>query len=525
MEIYLVWGFLGSGKTTLINHLLSISSFKGKRIVILENESGRESVDGEVLRSLQCTVVDLKGGCMCCTLRMKLVEILHELEKQYQPNVVLIESSGLASLEEMKRIPGLFLSGVLTVLDVLQYDFLMKLNPLHYKRQFYFSSVVFLTKTAMCEKIKVDAITQDLLSYQPSLYIVSDYRELSDKGWQQIWEIVKERRHLFLPVLRNNKAPMFDTETFYLTSPVDTIFFTDDFSMLNKLFGDTIVRAKGLIKMADNNWRKFDFVNGRMDSIAVYDYQSQGNGFLTIWWDSSTDINPNLWLPYFLNAIEINCSVHNLKFDDKVLYRFLGFKEESLDEGLTTIIQKLKKEALDLCLPRIGIRFLTGKKIDNEHLHIGGKTFTPAKVITQILQDAEFYVMVLVSTGYEFDEWMNQKRTSGDIIEGFVADGIGSTLTDAVVRYAQSEIEVYLKRWSIKVSNTYSPGYCDWDVAEQNIFFSLLPDLFCGVNLTESSLMLPIKSVSTFMGAGLEIEKKAYGCAICSKKDCYKRNK
>ena len=46
MDVYLVWGFLGSGKTTLINHLLSISLFKGQKVVVLENESGKESVDG-----------------------------------------------------------------------------------------------------------------------------------------------------------------------------------------------------------------------------------------------------------------------------------------------------------------------------------------------------------------------------------------------------------------------------------------------------------------------------------------------
>ena len=72
MDVYLVWGFLGSGKTTLINHLLSISLFKGQKVVVLENESGKESVDGEMLRLSQYTVVDVKGGCVCCTVTYEI---------------------------------------------------------------------------------------------------------------------------------------------------------------------------------------------------------------------------------------------------------------------------------------------------------------------------------------------------------------------------------------------------------------------------------------------------------------------
>ena len=115
MDIYLVWGFLGSGKTTLINHLLS-GYLKEKKVVVLENESGKESVDGSFLKSRQFSVVDMKAGCICCTLRLKLVESLHEISRLYNPDVVLIEPSGLASLEELQRIPNLNLSGVISLL-------------------------------------------------------------------------------------------------------------------------------------------------------------------------------------------------------------------------------------------------------------------------------------------------------------------------------------------------------------------------------------------------------------------------
>ena len=97
----------------------------------------------------------------------------------------------------------------------------------------------------------------------------------------------------------------------------------------------------------------------------------------------------------------------------------------------------------------------------------------------------------------------------GDLMEAFIADGIGSALAEEIVSYGQSEVERLLGYWDLKVSNSYSPGYCDWNVQEQRQFFSLLPENFCKVVLTESCLMLPIKSVSTLMGAGMSIEKKS----------------
>ena len=63
MNIYIIWGFLGSGKTTLINYLLS-SYLSGKKVVVIENESGTESVDSVLLRSKNYQVKDLNSGCI-----------------------------------------------------------------------------------------------------------------------------------------------------------------------------------------------------------------------------------------------------------------------------------------------------------------------------------------------------------------------------------------------------------------------------------------------------------------------------
>jgi hypothetical protein len=77
----------------------------------------------------------------------------------------------------------------------------------------------------------------------------------------------------------------------------------------------------------------------------------------------------------------------------------------------------------------------------------------------------------------------------------------------------------------MKITNRYSPGYCGWDVSDQHKLFSLLPNNFCGIKLTENALMIPIKSVSAVIGIGKNVERKDYQCSICEIEFCYKRGK
>ena len=73
------------------------------------------------------------------------------------------------------------------------------------------------------------------------------------------------------------------------------------------------------------------------------------------------------------------------------------------------------------------------------------------------------------------------------------------------------------------ISMSYSPGYCNWDIREQQILFSLFPPEPCGVHLSESSLMTPEKSVSGFYALGETLVRQPYHCEICKNTRCYKR--
>lgn len=524
MKVFVLWGFLGSGKTTLINHLLH-TYLKDKDVVIIENESGQESIDGIELRNQHYSVVELKSGCICCTLRLKLAETVKEIEQSLHPDWVLIEPSGLASLEDLLQIPDLCIEGTITLLDVKMFDFLMRLNPDFYRRQFYLSTTIFLTKCESIPPEKVKQITDNLISIQPQLQIIEDYRLLNDIEWESIWEKRCGQRKVFIPLSTKNTPPLFSTETFVLESPIDTDFFKTEFPKINGLFGDQIIRAKGLLEQQEGRWSRFDITGEDYSEKTIHGLKREEKSTISIWWKSNEDQSPSEWLSPFLNATEQPCSVNDLILSDEELFLYLGFKGSKPDSYTYELIQSLKKEALAICRPRLGYRFLTGKILDKQHLIVGDRLFKPDYVITKCFQKADLYAIMVASVGKELDDWIQAKRSEGDIMEAFVADALGSLLVEATVSYGLSSLTEKMKPKRLNTSNSYSPGYCGWNVREQQLLFSWLPPSFCGITLTDSCLMLPIKSVSSLIGIGREIEKESYGCSICQRKDCFKKKK
>lgn len=103
IPVTVITGFLGSGKTTLIRHLLQHN--QGRRIAVVVNEFGELGIDGELLRSCHCpddadnetNIVELTNGCLCCTVQEEfLPTMLQLLKRRDKLDCILIETSGLA---------------------------------------------------------------------------------------------------------------------------------------------------------------------------------------------------------------------------------------------------------------------------------------------------------------------------------------------------------------------------------------------------------------------------------------------
>eukprot|EP00629_Pelagomonadales_sp_RCC1024_P019364 CAMPEP_0119279398 /NCGR_PEP_ID=MMETSP1329-20130426/20727_1 /TAXON_ID=114041 /ORGANISM="Genus nov. species nov., Strain RCC1024" /LENGTH=140 /DNA_ID=CAMNT_0007279939 /DNA_START=105 /DNA_END=524 /DNA_ORIENTATION=- len=103
VPVTILTGFLGSGKTTLLNHILKAKH--GKKIAVIENEFGDVGIDDALLKpNLQTQtdedVIEMMNGCICCTVRQDLVEVLKKLaaraESGLKLDAIVIETTGLA---------------------------------------------------------------------------------------------------------------------------------------------------------------------------------------------------------------------------------------------------------------------------------------------------------------------------------------------------------------------------------------------------------------------------------------------
>ncbi|AEF83532.1 cobalamin synthesis protein CobW [Treponema primitia ZAS-2] len=97
IKIDIISGFLGAGKTTLINKLLA-EAYAGERVALLENEFGEIGIDGDLLQGSGITVKELANGCICCTLQGDFVDGIRELVETCNPERIIIEPTGLAKL-------------------------------------------------------------------------------------------------------------------------------------------------------------------------------------------------------------------------------------------------------------------------------------------------------------------------------------------------------------------------------------------------------------------------------------------
>jgi len=137
MRLIIISGFLGSGKTTFLIQIAKAATAKGLKVAILVNEVGEIGIDDQFMRQLDLNVWELLGGCICCSLAGGVAETLQKLEKQYRPDYVLLEPSGVADPKNVAMALDGYQSdslagvGKVALIDPLRLDMLMEvLTPL-----------------------------------------------------------------------------------------------------------------------------------------------------------------------------------------------------------------------------------------------------------------------------------------------------------------------------------------------------------------------------------------------------------
>ncbi len=144
--------------------------------------------------------------------------------------------------------------------------------------------------------------------------------------------------------------------------------------------------------------------------------------------------------------------------------------------------------------------------------------------IFQQLKASEKIAVFACTIGDAVFEKSRTLMKNNEMLHGYIYDIYGSLAVENAMEQVQNNLKLEMAVIGSGISNRYSPGYCGWNVAEQKKLFSLLPPGFCGISLSDSCLMQPIKSISGFIGIGPEIHQKAYTCEVCDSSQCLYRN-
>jgi len=176
VPILLVAGFLGAGKTTVVNHILARA--EGRRIAAVVNDFGAINIDAELIAGTRDGVVSLTNGCICCSLEGDLLRTLANiLRRDPRPDYIVIETSGVAAPADIVRNlmdPVIWreapLETVLCVLDATTP--VGKLDDTLLRSQLRAADVVALSKTDLVEATGGAGIRDAVKAIRPTAVVV-----------------------------------------------------------------------------------------------------------------------------------------------------------------------------------------------------------------------------------------------------------------------------------------------------------------------------------------------------------------
>ena len=146
-------------------------------------------------------------------------------------------------------------------------------------------------------------------------------------------------------------------------------------------------------------------------------------------------------------------------------------------------------------------------------------------IIERQLRGASGYACFIATAGQSFEAYQQRLKREGDLVATFIADAVGSVIAEKCADQMEHTLQQSIDKLGWHHTNRFSPGYCGWHVSEQQLLFPLFEGHTCGVTLTDSSLMLPIKSVSGIVGIGEKVRRLDYSCGLCSFEKCFKRRR
>lgn len=311
-KVDVISGFLGAGKTTLIQKLIK-DVFAGQRVVLVENEFGQIGIDGGFLKEAGVVINEVNGGCICCTLQGDFQKALKKVRDEYEPSHIIIEPSGVGRLSDIlaivKSVDGLELNSYSTVVDAKRCKVYHKNFKDFFDDQIQTASCVILSKTQLTDEAVIEEDLAIIRELNPEARVITtSWDELSGVAIFEAMEgssdgfpenikaaddhSIEEHNHHHEPNEEEEKANAGlsegnrirlnidedddDEEEDSGIPDADDVFDSIGIETINKydadeLLGilnqlpDNVVRAKGIVPDKENGWLFFDYVPGDVD--------------------------------------------------------------------------------------------------------------------------------------------------------------------------------------------------------------------------------------------------------------------
>jgi G3E family GTPase len=261
--VSIVTGFLGSGKTTLIQKVLRDPRFA--RTAVIVNEFGEVGLDHDVLASSIDALIQLSTGCLCCAVRSDLIETLLDLHRRRVDGEIdferiIIETSGLAdpvpvlqSLMTDNTVTTLFgLDRVLTLVDALHGTTTVAMH-VEARRQIAVADRLLITKTDVIEPSQ--ALLDELRVLNPNAPHAFAEHDAKTLDWLIEFGSPRDARRAAEVLVLRDSAPRHagSLETIILTSasPIPALALTLFLQALVDHVGDRLLRVKGLVQVAE----------------------------------------------------------------------------------------------------------------------------------------------------------------------------------------------------------------------------------------------------------------------------------
>jgi len=255
VPVVLVCGYLGAGKTTFIRE--TINRLKDRRIAIILNEFGEIAIDSEVIKGKFVDMVEIGGGCVCCSLTGELKLAINEIVEKVKPELIIIEATGVAepdgvifNLYEMENI---ILDLVITIVDA---ESLKSYEQIGYvgRIQIESADVIILNKLDLIDKSIVEELKEKIRAINKDAPIIEAIRCKVDietlLGYEHKQKEIEKEEH---------EHPFQ-----YFSYVSEKTFSIDWFRNFLESLPKNVIRAKGFIK-TDKGGFYFNYVNGRYE--------------------------------------------------------------------------------------------------------------------------------------------------------------------------------------------------------------------------------------------------------------------